>query len=243
MSGRYVFQGSILPNRANMDISDEVKTSITRGQHQGEVTIHFEGADIIVEFDLEGDLVNILTFRNLVRNIVDSVVTPVCYLTGTNLSFELSSVRAPNEKTHTFGVSVPEVDGLDDPDSLFGELSRIMSLYDGDGGNYLRSSLRDYYLAMDSPLDTGFYCYRAIESLRQNFQTEGMSSGDAWPVLRDRLGIDKSDIMTVKELADDRRHGDIIDVPGQDREEILNLTWDMIMKYVDYLDRPSDSAS
>jgi hypothetical protein len=45
--------------------------------------------------------------------------------------------------------------------------------------------------------------------------------------------------MYIKGFADDRRHGDIVDVPGQDRKEILDVTWTMIMRFIRYLDNQS----
>ena len=91
-------------------------------------------------------------------------------------------------------------------------------------------------MAMDAPHETGFYCYRAIESIRQKFHTENRGKGQSWQVMRETLEIEEDNIRFVKGFADSRRHGDIVDVPGQTRKEILHLTWDMIWKFINHLD-------
>jgi hypothetical protein len=236
MAEKYVFQGVIHPRRARVDVPSKITTRIKRGEHQGDASVHINAGEVFVIFDLEGELENLTSLRNLIENLLQSVVDPICYLTGNLLTPEISSVVLPDGESQTFGVSVPEVDGWEAEGKLTEEVSRIMALYDGDEGNYLRSSLADFKMAMDAPHETGFYCFRAIESIRQKFYTEDRSKKESWQAMRETLNIEEDDIRFVQQFADSRRHGDVIDVPGQSRKEILHLTWRMIWKFIDHLD-------
>lgn len=240
MPEQYVFQGVIHPRRARVDVPSEITTRIKRGEHQGDASVHINAGEVFVVFDLEGELENLTSLRNLIENLLQSVVDPICYLTGNLLAPEISSVILPNGESQTFGVSVPEVDDWEDEEKLIEEVSRIMALYDGEEGNYLRSSLADFKMAMDTPYETGFYCFRAIESIRQKFYTENRSKKESWQIMRETLDIEEDDIRFVQRFADSRRHGDVIDVPRQSRKEILHLTWNMIWKFIDHLDKKNE---
>lgn len=241
MQGAYIFEGVIYPRRARVDIPGKLTTQIKRGEHQGDATVHINAGEVFVEFDLETDPENLISLKNLIENILQSIVDPICYLTGNLLTPKISSVILPDGESQTFGVGVPEVDSWDGDRDLIDEVSRIMALYDGNEGNYLRSSLADFKMAMDAPHETGFYCFRAIESIRQKFYNEDRSKKESWQVMRETLGIEEEDIRFVQQFADSRRHGEIVDVPGQSRKEILYLTWDMIWKFINHLDDPESN--
>lgn len=236
MEGKYVFEGVIYPRRARVDIPSKITTRIKRGEHQGDATVHINAGEVFVVFDLETDLENLISLKNLIENLLQSLVDPICYLTGNLLTPEISSVVLPEGESQTFGVGVPEVDGWEANRDLTDEVSRIMALYDGNEGNYLRSSMADFKMAMDAPHETGFYCFRAIESIRQKFYTEDRSKKESWQVMRETLGVEEDDIRFVQQFADSRRHGDVVDVPGKSRKVMLHLTRDMIWKFINHLD-------
>jgi hypothetical protein len=90
-----------------------------------------------------------------------------------------------------------------------------------------------------STLTVGFYCYRAIESMRQQC-LEGDEENDAarkqsWQRLRDVLGVSKADIDVIKEAAKSRRHGGAESVSYAERIEHVKWTRDLLLRFVEAL--------
>ena len=88
---------------------------------------------------------------------------------------------------------------------------------------------------MKSPNDTGFFCYRAIESLKQGFAGRmSLEPDKAWEAFRSAYDIDKNDIMLVKGFADAARHGNARDasISDSDRAKVFTTTWKVINKYI-----------
>jgi hypothetical protein len=74
---------------------------------------------------------------------------------------------------------------------------------------FARFALADVRHALRFDLDCPFFCYRALDSLRQHYAaTTGAKSEKAsWEALRTDLGIQLADIKALKQFADTRRHG------------------------------------
>lgn len=74
---------------------------------------------------------------------------------------------------------------------------------------FARSALADVRHALRFDEDCPFFCYRALDSLRQHYaQKAGMKSeSNAWEAMRVDLEIDRKDIDAFKTFADTRRHG------------------------------------
>ncbi|MFC3964053.1 hypothetical protein [Nocardia jiangsuensis] len=95
----------------------------------------------------------------------------------------------------------------------------------------VRYALADLRSALESPDDTGFYCYRAIESIRHNYTEESdKSDGDSWKRLREDLDVSRSEIEGFKALADDRRHGRQLHAVSEDERRSALLTARKIVK-------------
>jgi hypothetical protein len=74
---------------------------------------------------------------------------------------------------------------------------------------FARFALADVRHALRFDEDCPFFCYRALDSLRQHYAetTEAKSEKASWEKLRAELGIERTEIMALKALADSRRHG------------------------------------
>jgi len=76
----------------------------------------------------------------------------------------------------------------------------------------LRHALADVREAMRLTEDSSFYCYRAIESMRQQFLPQGVNDNGAdreasWVKLRSVFGADRAQIDQIRLAANPRRHG------------------------------------
>ncbi|MDS3860714.1 hypothetical protein RIF25_07795 [Thermosynechococcaceae cyanobacterium BACA0444] len=90
---------------------------------------------------------------------------------------------------------------------------------------------------MKNPDDTGFYCYRAIESLRQHcilkFNLNPKNKSVQWEKLREIAQCDEESIRSIEKAAEPVRHGDVASMTSEDRENLFLKTWDIVDRYVD----------
>ncbi|WP_280248949.1 hypothetical protein [Nocardia abscessus] len=112
----------------------------------------------------------------------------------------------------------------------------------------IRHALADMRSALSLSDDTVFYCYRALESLREEFVDETDSRNNrekrSWERLRAALDVDQEKAKELAALAKPRRHGGNPHVTHDDRVAWLKWTRDVVAKYIeDYLPSLADDAT
>jgi hypothetical protein len=84
--------------------------------------------------------------------------------------------------------------------------------------------------------DTGFYCYRAIESLRQHcilkYKIDPEEKAEQWQKVRELATCDEATLRQIKAVADPLRHGEVVKVTSSDRAELFVKTWDVVDAYL-----------
>lgn len=84
--------------------------------------------------------------------------------------------------------------------------------------------------------DTGFYCYRAIESLRHHCAAVNSLTDESktkqWERFREVAGCDEQILREIKAAADPLRHGQIVGSTSADRERLFTITWDIVDSYL-----------
>jgi hypothetical protein len=107
---------------------------------------------------------------------------------------------------------------------------------------HLRHALADVRQALVLDDDCAFYCYRAIESLRQNYvegDHDDRNVRDAsWEALRNALNVTRTEIDEIREAAMPRRHGGHLDLDYAKRVEMVITTRKLVGRYVDTLPEP-----
>ncbi|OBA59945.1 hypothetical protein A5647_15840 [Mycobacterium sp. 1100029.7] len=75
--------------------------------------------------------------------------------------------------------------------------------------SFAQSALVDVRHALRFDVDSPFFCYRALDSLREHYATttDARSKKASWAKLRNELDIDEPVIRALKAFADTRRHG------------------------------------
>ncbi len=109
-----------------------------------------------------------------------------------------------------------------------------------------RHALADVRLAQSLDDDAAFNCYRAIEGLRQSFVLPGESvksdKAKSWGRLRSALSVTEEQIGAIADAAQARRHG------GDDTSEIatrlehVQLTRELIVRFVNQLPKVNANA-
>lgn len=107
---------------------------------------------------------------------------------------------------------------------------------------HLRHALADVRQALALDDDCAFYCFRAIESLRQNYvdgDDDDRRVRDAlWEALKTALNVTRDEIDEIGEAAIPRRHGGHLDLDYAKKVEMVITTRKLVGRYVDSLPKP-----
>ncbi|MCT8972838.1 hypothetical protein [Microbaculum marinisediminis] len=202
----YLFEGIVTPERAQISI--EYKTSFTHlstGQ-SGTAHINIILNKISIWADMEDDW-NVYDLINTLYNIILNDLAIIGYLEGHYYSVDIfRAINRDNKIDIVFGIDIPCIKEINAKRNTKIEFNEIRNLCIGKSGIILRRSLRDLTSAMKNADDTGFYCYRSIESLKNHFvyenNIENLKEYDQWKIFRDKIKLKKDDIMEVKSFSD-----------------------------------------
>ncbi|HIF9106476.1 hypothetical protein WAX88_20980 (plasmid) [Photobacterium damselae subsp. damselae] len=230
----HMLTGVVHPERADVNISpihlyDEYGNHLIFSICKSRIACSIEGTE---ELD-ENSANNLrLLVDDKIRNIVDSLGFTI----GCGYDVEIIQIYSLGDTSFSHFISgVEEVSLKDLCKKEQISFSNIISLFNSDFGIYLNRSLSDLRLAIRSPQDTAFYCYRAIECLSHYFRHNGeLTKSQAWSMLRNSLKIRKEDIIAIKDSADPIRHGNPLEENNSDRQEIMMNTWDITIKFIKF---------
>jgi hypothetical protein len=110
-----------------------------------------------------------------------------------------------------------------------------------------RLALADLRRAIESPDDTAFLAYRAVESVRQWFLVGTADNKSAreqsWKDMRATLALEESSLRWLEKLALSRRHGAVAPPTASERKEAMLLARDVVARFITHIDRRTDSAT
>ncbi|PKL57789.1 MAG: hypothetical protein CVV34_05690 [Methanomicrobiales archaeon HGW-Methanomicrobiales-5] len=231
----YVFFGKVFPERADVNISELILNVLSpeAGLH-GDLTVSVTSSQIKAIFTTEREIPDPLTIRNYVEESVRLLIDILGYINGCGYDLEIATmINTRTNESIVFGVDSVLFNMREDRPLNFGE---IISLFDSEKADYIRRCLSDLREAVRVPKDTGFFCYRALETLRKFFikENELKSDKESWEFLRSELEVDRSTTDFVKQFADPVRHGETKYITGYERDQILKNTWEIVDKFLVY---------
>jgi len=229
----YVFIGRVMPERTYVTIS--IPPLLGReviGLGRLDIMISINLAQVSAVIKTTETVVNVPTLRNFVEQIVRTAVDAYGYIEGRGYDIEITSVITPDGGQSVFGVEIDELQKSksERPVSFEGLWSLL-----GKCGE-LRQALADLREAIRSPLSTAFFCFRAVECLRQFFYKveDGDETGPSWERLRSALRVDRSWILPMETLARAQRHGDFPTMSGSKQVEIMTHAWKVVDRFSEY---------
>ena len=200
----------------------------------GKLRITICDSQIILLYDTEVIIDNIYSLKNYLEVLTRSQVDAIGYVYGMGFDVELNSSVDSNGIWNVFGINIPALDQF--REQFNPNIDLIINLMNSVHGEKLRLCFSNLREAIKTPHDTGFFCYRGIESLMNYFlEHDSLNDSKAWEKFRTVLNVDKSEIMKVKNFADKQRHGSIKYISDSDRAEILSSTWEVVYKFIKYL--------
>jgi hypothetical protein len=234
----WTFFARILPERVPLTLHQTLQGTVVGaiiGEYTFRVLLHASQA--IVEMMLKRDDVDLLSLRNAVVQHIRTVTDLLGYLQGCCFDVEvISAVCKETNDMEVFGIDIPVL-AQKRKDRELGKLEK--SLLNAVGGNVTAQMvLADFREAMRMPINTGFYCYRAIEAMMQSMKSAPSDlDSPAWQLLRDRLRVNRSAIDQVKQHADFPRHGKVSEISDAERAKVFNITDEIIERYLQYVER------
>lgn len=234
----YIFTGKVIPERAVLDITEvQFKILSSEDVPHGDLFVEVIKSQISARFLASAEVKNIFTLRNTIEDAVRMLLDVAGYFSGYGYDMEIVYLILPeSSQKYVFGIDIPALAGV--CEKLGITHSDIFAAVAKRDGGHLRHALADVREAIKSPRDTGFFCYRAIESLKNCCALRnGVHPEDnaAWELFRETYSIAKHLIMEIKMFADEARHGNHpLSKPMGDkkRADIFKIAWDVINAYI-----------
>lgn len=233
----YLYEGLILPERAQLSLQFEVhfKHLTSDVSARACVSVVLNQVAVWIYSDVKWDIFDL---RNVVKTILQNEVAVIGYLKGYAYEVEIRRVLHPELGIdNVFGIDIPCIAERNESINLDARIAFIRERTTGIEGILLNRCFNDLVMAMKSPDDTGFYCYRAIESLRQHciikFKLNPENKSMQWKKLREIAQCDENTIRSIKESADPLRHGDVMSITSEDRKTLFLKTWDIVDSYIE----------
>jgi hypothetical protein len=228
---RYVVTGRVHPERADIHFSN-VEWKIPK---DGRVFARCDSSQITICLELSS-IDGCATAFIAAEHFSMIIVGALGFSLGSGYSVELIQVTEENGTPHVFGVrpvgSEPEQTLGFDPHGPV--LNRAFQL--ANANVFFRLALRDFLRAITDPTDCATYCFRAIEGIKSAFIFK--TGKDRWDDMHAALSTDRATIdSTIKKFADPIRHGNWVNAKptdGETRWQMLQLTRDILLKFLDY---------
>jgi hypothetical protein len=178
------------------------------------------------------EITDIMTFKNHAQSIAQDLVDALGYSWGRGYAVEITSLTDPLGRHYVFGVGVPVIE--DNPKDR--PVTPLTAVELALSNPWLRRAFADLRGAIREPSDTGFYCMRAAESIRQHFKAL-TQAGNGWDELRSALNIRESTLKSLREFGTPQRHGEIAVMSDAERARDMSLAWKVVDRFVALLDR------
>ena len=221
----YVFSGKVHPERANVNISPiKFEFGESDPNFKGKATIAISWSQISLILNIESN-VDLPTMKNTMEHMIRFIVDSYGYISGRGYDVELTSVVDPNNNQTVFGVGIDDLEAIQNQRPLpFSDIVKLAFQ-----SKQLQHALNNLRESIRSPWDTGFFCYRAIECIRQDFkQADDKDEKASWDNLNKNLRIEKTYAEQLRKYALPQRHGDMPEMTGVEQVALMKCAWSVV---------------
>lgn len=227
-----MFAGRVTPEQANVTVP-EITIDVEEDRFLHSLSISIKSSQVMAIAVVDDRVDSVFTIRNQVEHFVGLITDTFAYLTGFSYAVTITSVLSPDSKHHVFDVNVDAVSEKTDFENLDATFNEIMAVYSTPAGDPLKRCMADFRRSLRNPEDSGFFCYRAVESLRHYF-ADDTDDDPGWETMRSQLDVAREDLMFIKQFADPRRHGTTAPITDDERAEVYSITWKVIDSYISH---------
>jgi hypothetical protein len=169
--------------------------------------------------------------RNIVNDVLSALVDAAALEAVVSYDVELKSVHCVEDRmTRVFGADVP---GLSISDNEYRQLEAFPHFVLSGRLPLFRRAVADFKRSIKYAGDTGFHCYRAVESLI-NFVQEAKGITDkkaAIAALEQDLKLDAACIEMLRQLGGRSRHGGVASISGPERSTAIKVTQEILRRF------------
>jgi len=236
---RYYFSGVVHPERAQLTIHN-LDFKIVDPAGTPSLLLRFNICNnqitAVAKCLIENE---IYTVRNLVKASIEQIVAIVGFVRGYGYDVEIvKACDEENEEYCVFGIEIPTIE------SRYGDLDvneaflSIGPLFDGTEGVFLRRCLMDLNMAIRHVDDTPFYCYRALESLKQYFafklDLDTDNDREHWGAMASVISGEEDEVQPIRALAFPARHGVPLAMSDEQRGDVFTRTWGVVERFINW---------
>lgn len=232
----YVFSGVVTPERAWLEIPGPVKVEFSHPESRinGSGNIEIYKNQIIYALRTTIPLDDIFSAKNVIADQVQELLDAICLNSTVAYSADIRSLFNPDTGLSTvFGISEPTIGVANDGHMQIDIQPYLQAI---SGNPYLRRAIADFRSAVRYPGETGFFTYRAIESLIQDIKNihgiPDRRKPDAIKIITESLNIDQEDIAFLRSMSGDVRHGKPTWISGENRIKCLTISRQIIVNYM-----------
>lgn len=235
---QYILKGIVHPQRATLSLSRPIERKVIHLSSKKElsielnivvnhITIWIESIEELSDDDL----------RNIGRYFTNSICSVLSFIYGYYYEAEIIQILSKEKGIdRVFGIDTPCISSRDSIKDFKAKLEDIFNITNDELGIYLNRCFRDLSLALKDTEDTAFYCFRAIESLKQYCKEKFIISENnevaQWTKLSEICGYNKSYIDVIRIAAKDIRHGSYATHTEEERVEFLTKTWNVVEGFI-----------
>lgn len=229
----YTFFGVVHPERAMIDLKDPIaltyREEINDFEANCEIAVYKNQVILIMNTDVE--INDFPTARNRAKDIVQGIVDIAGMEFGVAYNVDLRAVSGPNHHFEVFGTGIPEL-GLKNDESANVDILTPFLVAGKDP--FVHRAIADIRSAISYPVDTGFFCYRAAESLINSAGREGENKDKKANIalIEKELNLDPSCIELLRRLGGPARHGRLISISGEERSRAIFITREIIRRFI-----------
>ena len=230
----YTFMGRVHPERYNYSMHP--LPMLTYASDDGfKVTYRFQlfssQMSIGVEINRE---IPLLDLKNTVSSMASAALDSLGFIFSSALSLEVISCVDPSGQWHVFDTVFDgfreEGEGAEqrEHETLNMLLPHALS------AAAVRLAIADLRRAISEPSDTVFHCYRAVESIRQEYTVQANDKkhrDESWNRLRETLTIPRDNLDWLRDFAERRRHGEQVDVSHEIRGRAIRIAREVVYKH------------
>jgi hypothetical protein len=240
----WTFFGRLLPERLPLKI--ELPGAVVDIPDFGlafEMYCGIADAQFVADVTTTKGTVDIHTLRNVVEQQIRATTDLIGYINGFGYDIEtISTICRETGERCIFGFVIPLLSQRRGGVFVQSLDPAIYSAVLGEVG--ARIVLANFREAIKVPVDSGFFCYRALDAMMQSVKlNENEKEQKAWGRLWAALNVERSVTNVIKKLADAQRHGRQTTTTDDERGAVFRTTDEIIKRYLAYLARGRSQLS